>query len=69
VDDLVRKEILAVGWNGQTTEISRQEVSRGNGGTNDCEPSDLADGRQRLICRSYREEYDQTIVSRWISGE
>lgn len=55
-DDLVRREILAVGWNRWMTDISQQEVSGGNGGANDCEPLDLADGWWRSSCRGYRTE-------------
>jgi len=68
LDDLVRREILAIGWNRQTIKISRREALGGNGGTNECEPSDPADGWRRLIYRSYQEKYDQKIMSRWISG-
>lgn len=40
----------------QMVEIYQRDALGGNGGENDCEPSDLADGRRRLICRGYQEE-------------
>lgn len=46
----------AVGSSEWATEIYWREASGGNGGENDCEPSDLADGQRRLIFGGYREE-------------
>jgi len=53
--------ISVVGSSEWAAEIYRREASGGNGGENDCEPSDLADGQRRLICRGYREESGASI--------
>jgi len=57
----------AVGSCEWATEISRRELSRGNG-RSDYEPPDLADGRQRSVYMGYREEAGTINVSHRIVG-